>query len=114
MSEYLTIIQKDTVELVLYTSERETNLVTNAHLIYPKSKESDINGLLSDLDTSVIEYSHLEEKLKEWATTWLVEGFTITRMKFDVNSDNITYKLNRLVKIASEESKEKWTRVKIM
>lgn len=119
MYEHITMFfNKDkTTKLILYYSSKNKDFVSNAHLIYLEKDEDKILPIIDDLkgferDTTL--YTSFKEKLITSEITTLYGELKDVQLPFDETGDNITYKLNQMVKIANEKTGELWTRKKIL
>ena len=117
--EHITMFfNKDkTTKLILYYSSKNKDFVSNAHLLYLQKDEEQIMPIIDDLkgferDTTL--YTSFKEKLITSEITTLYGELKDVQLPFDETGDNITYKLNQMVKIANEKTGELWTRKKIL
>jgi hypothetical protein len=115
MKEYVTVIKnKEGVQYIIYTEEAETNIVKNCHLLYRENIEPLFSFSKNGFDEKMIDYSRLEEKLITDELRNVLIEISVTRIPFNFNSDNITYKMKKMLSIAEEETKCKWKRIKIL
>ena len=119
MYEHITMfLDKDkSTKLILYYSSKNKDFVSNAHLLYLQKDEEQIMPIIDDLkgferDTTL--YTSFKEKLITSKITTLYGELKDVQLPFDETGDNITYKLNQMVKIANEKTGELWTRKKIL
>ena len=119
MYEHITMfLDKDkSTKLILYYSSKNKDFVSNVHLLYLQKDEEQIMPIIDDLkgferDTTL--YTSFKEKLITSKITTLYGELKDVQLPFDETGDNITYKLNQMVKIANEKTGELWARKKIL
>ena len=117
--EHITMfLDKDkSTKLILYYSSKNKDFVSNVHLLYLQKDEEQIMPIIDDLkgfERDVTLYSSFKEKLITSKITTLYGELKDVQLPFDETGDNITYKLNQMVKIANEKTGESWARKKIM
>lgn len=119
MYEHITMFldSKKSTKLILYYSSKNKDFVSNVHLLYLQKDEEMILPIIDDLkgfkrDTTL--YSSFKEKLLKNEITHAYGELKGIDLPFDDTGDNITYKLNQMIKIAEEKTGELWARKKIL
>ena len=117
--EHITMfLDKDkSTKLILYYSSKNKDFVSNVHLLYLQKDEEQITPIIDDLkgfERDVTLYSSFKEKLLGGEITSVYGALRDIELPFGDTGDNITYKLNQMMKIAEEKTGESWARKKIM
>ncbi len=117
--EHITMFldEDKSTKLILYYSSKNKDFVSNVHLLYLEKDEDKILPIIDDLkgfERDTTPYTSFKEKLITSEITTLYGELKDVQLPFDETGDNITYKLNQMMKIAEEKTGESWARKKIM
>ena len=117
--EHITMFldEDKSTKLILYYSSKNKDFVSNVHLLYLQKDEDKIMPIIDDLkgfERDVTLYSSFKEKLLGGEITSVYGALRDIELPFSDTGDNITYKLNQMMKIAEEKTGESWARKKIM
>jgi len=119
MYEHITMFldEDKSTKLILYYSSKNKDFVSNVHLLYLQKDEEQIMPIIDNLkgferDTTL--YTSFKGKLLGGEITSIYGALRDIELPFGDTGDNITYKLNQMMKIAEEKTGESWARKKIL
>lgn len=113
MKEKLVVFRNNVVQFALFLKEEESGLVGIIHLFSRPHHQTHLINAINDFKEKWIDYTNLEEKLVSVAKNDLKIDVRVLKADYDVENNNITWKLNDILNTLKYHVDETFVRVKV-